>query len=227
MMDKTTSMTPENKVPRRRRTYVINPSFQWKCTLMIIGTVFVLSGFLTVVLFNVLHQQARARVMTPMTVSTVDNMTMLVLAAAAFGVLMALALGISVFVFTHRIAGPVYVIGRALEELAAGKIPQIRPLRKSDEFKDVHDALCGTVKRLESDLKNQIAMMTELYNLAQTVSADTNVEGKAVCDELVRRIDTQRSAVLDLLGDMAKSSGAPASAAASDPNTELSTAAAG
>ena len=63
MNTETLHATTKTQVPRRRRTYVINPSFQWKYTLITVATVFILSGFLTVVLFNVLHQQARAAIL--------------------------------------------------------------------------------------------------------------------------------------------------------------------
>ncbi len=200
MNTETISATTENKVPRRRRSYVINPSFQWKYTLMAIATVFILSGFMTVVLFNVLHQQARARVMAPMSVTTVDNLRMIGVSAAAFGVVVALALGVSVFVFTHRIAGPIHVIGRALEDLAVGRIPQTRSLRQSDEFKDVHEVLCATVDRIKVDRNRQVETLTELYNLATSAAAGTDPDGKTLREELVRRIDEQRNRAIDSLG---------------------------
>lgn len=222
MNTETLNATTETKVPRRRRSYVINPSFQWKYTLMTIATVFVLSGFLTVVLFNVLHQQARARVMTPMSVTTVDNLWMIGLSAAAFGVVVALALGVSVFVFTHRIAGPIYVIGRTLEDLAAGRIPKMRPLRQSDEFKDVHDVLCATVDRLEVDRRRQVEALTELYNLATSAAAGSGDDGKASCEELVRCIDQHRNHALDSLGDDAPPQAERSTSVTSSATTELS-----
>ena len=200
----TISATTQNKIPRRRRSYVINPSFQWKYTMLALASVFILSGFLTVVLFNVLHQQARARVMAPMSVTTIDNLRMIGLSAAAFGVVVALALGVSVFVFTHRIAGPIYVIGRTLEDLAAGRIPQTRPLRQCDEFKDVHDVLCATVERIKVDRSRQVETLTELYNLATSAAAGTDAGGKTLREELVRRIDEQRNQAIDSLGDDAQ-----------------------
>lgn len=222
MNTETTSTTTENQVPRRRRSYVINPSFQWKYTALSIATVFLLSGFLTVVLFNVLHQQARARVMTPMSVTTVDNLTMIGLSAAAFGVVVAIALGVSVFVFTHRIAGPMYVIGRTLEDLAAGRIPQTRPLRQSDEFKDVHDVLCATVDRIRVDRRRQVETLTELYNLAQGVAAGISADGNTLGEELVRRIDQQRNHAIDSLGNDAQVQTERSATVTSSATTELS-----
>jgi len=221
MNTETTNAMTRNETPRRRRSYVINPSFQWKYTLLTIATVFILSGFLTVVLFNVLHQQARARVMTPMSVTTMDNLTMIGMSAAAFGIVVAIALGISVFVFTHRIAGPMHVIGRTLEDLAAGRIPQTRPLRQSDEFKDVHDVLCATVDRLQVDRRRQVETLTELYNLAQTAAAGTDADGKILSEELVRRIDQQRNDAIDSLGDDAQRQTARATTVTSGATAEL------
>lgn len=40
----------------------------------------------------------------------------------------------------HRVAGPMYVLKRYMNEIADGTVPEIRPLRKGDEFGDVFDA---------------------------------------------------------------------------------------
>jgi methyl-accepting chemotaxis protein len=185
--------------PRRRRSYTINASFQWKYTLMTVATVFVTTGFMTIMIYNALHQQARARMMTPMSVSTMDNLTMIGLSAAAFALVVSVALTLTVFVFTHRIAGPMYVIGRSLEELAAGRLPAMRALRRTDEFKDVHDTLRAVVDRLREEQGRTVESMTELYNLAQTVAAGSDPAGKDLCDELLRRIDAQRNVALEAL----------------------------
>ena len=42
---------------------------------------------------------------------------------------------------SHRIAGPLYVMTRYLAELAEGKYPSVRPLRKGDELKALFDLI--------------------------------------------------------------------------------------
>lgn len=46
---------------------------------------------------------------------------------------------------THRVAGPMFVLKRYMNEIIDGKIPDIRPLRKEDEFKDVFDTFVKMV----------------------------------------------------------------------------------
>jgi len=189
-------------VPRRRKSYTINKAFQWKFTLLTVGTGFMASGFISIVLFNVLHQQARARAMAPMSAAVTDSLTMVILYAGAFGLVMSLALGITVYVFTHRIAGPVYVIGRGLETLGKGHIPVLRPLRKYDEFKDVYDQLCTTVKRIEREHADHFEQLTELYNLAHAGTVGEASSGSDACKELVKRLDVLRQQALDACGDV-------------------------
>lgn len=38
---------------------------------------------------------------------------------------------------THRTAGPLFVLNRYITELKQGKFPEVRPLRKNDNFKDL------------------------------------------------------------------------------------------
>lgn len=189
------------EMPRRRRTYTVNPAFQWKYTLMTVATVFVSTAFITIMLYNALYQQARGRMMTPAAVSGVDNLTMIILAATAFTVVVGGALAISVFVFTHRIAGPMHVVGRALEQLAAGKVPTMRPLRRTDEFKDVHDALCQVVDRVREERGQAVESLTELYNLAQTIGAGSSDDTKVLCDDLLTRLERERNDAIAALGD--------------------------
>jgi len=178
--------------------------------MMTVATVFVTTAFMTVMLYSTLHQQARARMMTPATVSTVDNLTMIVLAAAGFTLVVGAALALTVFVFTHRIAGPMHVIGRSLEQLAAGEIPPMRPLRRTDEFKDVHDTLRKVVDRVRDQRGRAVESMTELYNLAQTIAADGNPDTKNLCDELLACIDRRRSEALDTLAEPTANRSKPA-----------------
>lgn len=65
--------------------------------------------------------------------------------------ILAVALVGAVFVIivrrTHRVAGPMFLLKRYMNEIIEGKIPVIRPLRKGDEFKDVFDTF---VKMIDS-----------------------------------------------------------------------------
>ena len=49
---------------------------------------------------------------------------------------------------THRIVGPLYVLGRAIRELARGRWPRLRALRQRDEFQGLMDEFCEMVQTL-------------------------------------------------------------------------------
>ncbi|HOJ28820.1 MAG TPA: hypothetical protein PL059_07070 [Spirochaetota bacterium] len=49
---------------------------------------------------------------------------------------------------THRVAGPMFLLKRYMNEIIEGKVPEIRPLRKGDEFKDVFDTFTKMVESL-------------------------------------------------------------------------------
>lgn len=53
---------------------------------------------------------------------------------------------------THKISGPIYVISKYIEEIIKGKYPEVRPLRKNDEFKHLNEL----VKQMVDILKNKI-----------------------------------------------------------------------
>jgi hypothetical protein len=54
---------------------------------------------------------------------------------AVIAVLLAGALGLLGVVITHRVAGPVFVMGHYLTVLSQGRFPRMRTLRRSDELK--------------------------------------------------------------------------------------------
>lgn len=54
---------------------------------------------------------------------------------------------------THKVAGPLYVILRSLEQLNSEGRADLRPLRHGDEFQDVYRDICKNIEQL-SDNKN-------------------------------------------------------------------------
>lgn len=54
------------------------------------------------------------------------------------GVVMALVLFAYLIVITHRISGPLYVLSRHMRDIMEGREPDLRDLRKNDEFKDFY-----------------------------------------------------------------------------------------
>ena len=87
----------------RRRKYLINPAFQWKHAITLSLAVFLLSSILSCVLYSVLHEQARHRIMYPMSYS-MDVGTVILFSAFGFSVLTAGAVGFWC-IFTTTVSG--------------------------------------------------------------------------------------------------------------------------
>lgn len=49
---------------------------------------------------------------------------------------------------SHKVAGPMFLLKRYMQEIIDGKVPHIRPLRKGDEFKDVFETFALMVEKL-------------------------------------------------------------------------------
>jgi hypothetical protein len=62
----------------------------------------------------------------------------------------AAVLGLFGLLLTHRVAGPVHVMGLYMAALAAGRYPRLRPLRKRDELRSFFERFREAVDRIRS-----------------------------------------------------------------------------
>jgi hypothetical protein len=166
-----------------RRTYLIDRRFQLKYVLLLMGWGAVMSLLFGLWAWQA-HQQAAellARDAEQQALLHQADRTLLV-ALAAIALLSMLALGLLGFIITHRVAGPVWVMGLELAELARGKYPARRGLRRGDELQSLHgrfhqaiDALAardrGTLAALEEVLRSLRAAAGRSPELQPAVAA--------------------------------------------------------
>ncbi|HEY6098113.1 MAG TPA: hypothetical protein VIW03_01695, partial [Anaeromyxobacter sp.] len=130
------SAAPGAKTDGHRRHYLVDRGFQLKYALLM-----ALSGLAVAAVFGLWLHQAHAQATAllapdPETRALVERSDRLLLAAfGAIALLLAAALGLLGVVITHRVAGPVFVMGHYLEVLSQGRFPRMRTLRRSDELK--------------------------------------------------------------------------------------------
>jgi hypothetical protein len=130
------SAAPAAKSEPHRRHYLVDRGFQLKYALFMAA-----AGLAVACVFGLWLQQAHAQATSLLapdaeTRALVERSDRLLLAAfAVIAVLLAAALGLLGVVITHRVAGPVFVMGHYLEVLAQGRFPRMRTLRRSDELK--------------------------------------------------------------------------------------------
>jgi len=90
---------------------------------------------------------------------TSDNRQLLVLVGGATALLLGLGwLGVRL---TFHVVGPARAVSRALREMANGKFPPIRPLRKGDELRWLEDDLAAVREKLEGEAVSEAGLLED------------------------------------------------------------------
>jgi len=176
----------------QRKQYLINPGFQWKVAGTIAVAVFLFSILISVTLYGTLHQQARMRAADPMAyVAPVTSI--MVCFAMGFAAITAGGVGLWSILMTHRICGPMFVMKRYLLEVAEGRIPSLRPLRKRDEFKDLYEAFDKAISSLRTNRQRELMQLnTALEAARQVQGADADTMQQNL-ETVMERIEWLRS----------------------------------
>ncbi|MFQ5462457.1 MAG: hypothetical protein ACE5E5_07500 [Phycisphaerae bacterium] len=190
----------DRKPARRRRNYLVNPMFQLRFALML-----ALGGFLTascmgMLMFGFLHQQARARVIDPLSPSLWSSGSLIVFFALAFSAVIAVALVIWGIFVSHRISGPLFFLGKNLRLLGAGKFPVRRSLRKKDEFKDLFELFFKTCDDLKSRKESELATVEKLLGDVKVVRTDSPKTIEATLKGVVADLQSLRDDLAGALG---------------------------
>jgi len=134
---------------RARRAFLVDRGFQLKYALLMAG-----AGALVALIFGLWLHQAHAQALE---VAALDPALreelargdrQLLVAFGGIAALLALALGLLGVVMTHRVAGPVFVMGHYVSVLARGAFPRMRTLRKTDELRSFFQVFIDAVERL-------------------------------------------------------------------------------
>jgi hypothetical protein len=135
----------------RRRNFLVYRRFQLRLALLLAACVFLACVILSFVLYGVLHQQARLRMMAPETY-TAEVPLVAVGFALAFALIAGGGLGLWCVIATHRVCGPLILLRHYFDELAAGRFPVMRPLRRHDDadVRDLHAAFARALRAIES-----------------------------------------------------------------------------
>jgi hypothetical protein len=135
---------------RHRRQFLVDRGFQLKYALL-----FAAAGLFVAVVFGLwLHQaHVQATALLAPDAETralvVRSDRVLLAAFAAIALLLAAALGLLGVIVTHRVAGPVFVMGHYLRVLAEGRFPRMRTLRRSDELKEFFRTFLEAVETMK------------------------------------------------------------------------------
>jgi len=178
--------TQQPNTINRRRSYLVNPAFQWKYAIMLGLSVFLTTSVLSWILYAMLHEQARLRFIQP-AAATLDAGFMILTSAFVFSVITSGTVIIASVFTSHRICGPLFVLQGYFKQIVAGKIPTPRPLRKKDEFKDVFASFVMATERLQADQREQFDTCEKLLALA----CDVNCSDEQACSSALDSVTSE------------------------------------
>ncbi len=189
----------------RRKTYVVNPAFQWKYTVLFMVAAFIVSALMSVTLFGVHFHQARARTLAlqnnPDAAPNGEMLLLLLFSALAFSIVAAATVGLWSIFFTHRVSGPIFVIGRWLDEVADGRVPKIRALRKKDEFKQFHASFEQALETVRQRGRAQCAGLTESLAIANAARDADDQARRCALEKIAKQLDALRQDVAQFIGE--------------------------
>ena len=165
------SAAPVAKPEPHRRRYLVDRGFQLKYAIFMAA-----AGLLVAVVFGLWLHQAHAQATAllapdPETRALVERSDRLLLAAfGVIAVLLAAALALLGVVITHRVAGPVFVMGHYLEVLAAGRFPRMRTLRRSDELKGFFKTFLDAVDQMKVREARHAAVLEDAVQRMRTAA---------------------------------------------------------
>jgi signal transduction histidine kinase len=91
-----------------------------------------------------------------------------------FVAVMIVALTIWGIIITHRVAGPLFIISRQLVDIAEGRYPKMRPLRKKDELHSFYATMNRMVSSLKQNEEDEINVITSIIDkIESTASTET------------------------------------------------------
>ena len=193
--------------PKRRwRNYLLVPSFQLKYTAMVVGVAVAIASVLGVLAYRYSQGQTEMLSMNRMAAQgssiTEDFVRDLeayseaadrkVALSIVLGVLLlAVGLGATGIVVTHRLVGPAYRLKKLLREVRDGRLVVRGRLRKRDELQDIFEAFQEMIISLRSAQESEIALLEAAIERAKAAG----IPREAIAD--IESIRDRMRAALD------------------------------
>jgi signal transduction histidine kinase len=105
--------------------------------------------------------------------------------------LMVVLIGLLGIYFTHKVAGPIYMMKSLLKQVGEGKLNFNRRPRKGDELQDFFEAFTGMVNDLKKRQEGEVERLTEAMDAAKAAGAGEEAVAKiaTVRDEMRAALD--------------------------------------
>jgi nitrogen fixation/metabolism regulation signal transduction histidine kinase len=191
---------------RRLRNYLLVPSFQLKYTAMVVGVTVIVASVLGILAYkysvgqtemlSMNRMAAQGSAITEEFVRDLERYSEAADRKVAFGIFggvlfLALALGATGIVVTHRLVGPAYRLKMLLREVRDGRLVVRGRLRKGDELQDIFEAFQEMILSLRAAQEQEIALLEAAIDRAK----QAGVPQEAIAD--IESIRDRMRAALD------------------------------
>ncbi len=173
-----TTETQQGRNQRKIGNYLIDRRFQLKYSMLAVIASLLIAGVLGFFLYQArreastllkdqlitLQPSAELSGLINKTLEEDRDKTFWVLLASMGGFVVVLtAFGIF---YTHRVAGPLYAIGRYIQQVSDGNLRDVRPLRKNDELKDFFELFNTMLKELQQREQRDLSVLDDVLKNA-------------------------------------------------------------
>ena len=191
--------------PKRRfRNYLLDRPFQLKYTGMVVAVTVVVAAVLGYVAYDFSKGQTEAMTLSmamqpdldPAVANDLQGFAARedrkVLMGILGGILiLALTLGFTGIIVTHKVVGPAYKMKLLLRQVAAGKLKLAGRLRKGDELQELFEAFAEMVESLRETQKREVTELTDAIQKAESagVPREALEELRGVRDRMASALD--------------------------------------
>jgi methyl-accepting chemotaxis protein len=194
-----TSVAPAGPPFKRRfRNYLLDPAFQLKYTAYVVGVTLLVAGVLGYVAYE--QSQAQTEMLTvnmalagetadfiERTAAEADQALLLQIIAGVL--ILAVSLGLTGVLVTHRVVGPAYKLKSLFRDVKEGHLRIRGRLRKGDELQDVFDEFEAMIETLRAKQRQEITQLEGI--IARARSAGVSDEVAAELDGLRERMEAE------------------------------------
>lgn len=187
------SKVPRTHPPRKLRNFLLEPRFQLKYTAMVVGVTVAVAGVLGFYAYT--YSRGQTEMFTIKQIESevgrggapdqafiedlqryareADRAVALAI-LGGIGVL-ALALGVTGIIVTHRMVGPAYKLKMLLRNVGDGRLRIAGGLRKNDELHDVFEAFQGMVESLRTGRERELSELDTAIEAARKAGTSSEV----------------------------------------------------
>ncbi|MBI5167310.1 MAG: methyl-accepting chemotaxis protein [candidate division NC10 bacterium] len=155
----------------RRRKILIKPSYQLRSALTVILFLVIYSLILGFLIFYPIQQELSTGASLEEQARVSHQVLQLHKRVWPGVLIVAILVGIQAIFASHRIAGPLYRVEKALEDLIAGDFKQRIRLRRRDQFREFEGLINQLAEHLEQTSLQDQRFHTALKTRLETISS--------------------------------------------------------